>query len=113
MGKSFTPKYRVEYRDNDRTHTTDKLANWTSASGWLFSCPTRQMAWNSKEWGAPNDKNLEQWRVKFNESYKSGGVNYHISLAARVLVHISHARIVNQKTGDIVAVATMPAFEVV
>ncbi len=96
MGKTITPKYRVEFRDNDRN---------------AWSIFKRQI-WDCKAYGKPTAKNLATWREKMNTSFDNGGVNFHISKAAGFIVYISHAKIVSQKSGEIVAEYTMPMFEV-
>jgi hypothetical protein len=90
VGKVITPTYRVEYRDN---------ASRSNSS----------MAWQ----GRATQKRLEQWRKDYNKSFNHGGANYHVSQALGVVVHISHAWIINQRTGEIVAKTQMPMFEVV
>lgn len=87
MGKSYTPTYRVEYRDQ---------------SGWHSEC------WNGKA----TEARLEQWRVARNGSMQPGGVNAHIPPALGFQPHISHAKLVHQKSGQVVATTKMPMFEV-
>jgi hypothetical protein len=89
MGKVITPTYRVEYRDN--------ASRSTSAMHWR---------------GRATQKRLEQWRQDYNKSFNPGGVNFHVSQALGVVVHISHAWIVDQRSGDVVAKTKMPMFEV-
>lgn len=108
MGKSYKLAYRVEYRDNDRKHAPDTFRRWEGVTH-----PTKVMGWQVKDKGAPNKENLEKWRVAMNDGFNRGGVNYHVSLSAGVLVHISHARIIRQSDGEIMADVTMPMFEVI
>lgn len=91
MGRSYTPKYRVDYRDQ---------------GGWHSVC------WDTKRNGRPTDANLEQWRRKMNTSFNHGGVNHHVSKACGYLVHISKAALVNQRNGEPVAMVSAPMFEV-
>ena len=95
MKKDTIPTFVLEYRDNIHPN------RW------------HRIVWNSKKYGRPTDVNAEQWRVKMNESYKYSGINYHVSLHYGILVHVSHVRIVRQRTGEIIASATMPTFEII
>ena len=97
MGKSYTPKYRVETRDN-------------TAKPW--AAPNARQAWLVKDYGRATDENLAAWVRVTNRSFKSGGVNFHVSVAAGVEVHINWARIVEQATGEVVAEYFMPMFEI-
>jgi len=65
------------------------------------------MAWN----GRATKERLEQWRRDYNESFKPGNVNGHLS--TDVLLHITHARIVRQRDGAVIAETTMPTFELI
>ena len=94
MGKVYTPTFRAEVRDN-------------TSQAWFHS------AWNVKDHGRPTDKNAERYRRSLNESLKIGGVNEHISKAAGFLVHTSAVRVIRQATGQVVASAKAPLFEVV
>ncbi len=92
MGKSYTPKYRVEYRDQAGHY---------------------HMAWHHKRDGVANADNLEKWRKTYNRSFQHDGTNAHIAQARGTIPHISRAELILQKTGAIVAQVTMPMFEVV
>lgn len=94
MGKSYTPTFRVEYRDNASRTTSD-------------------MIWDCKTDGQPTVANLEKWRQGYNRSFNHGGTNYHVSLSIGIIVHINKAWIVRQSTDEIVAATAMPTFEVV
>jgi len=96
MGKSTTPKYRVEYFDN----TSGKILPHTQA-------------WDCKSYGRPSLENLEKWRKSMNQSFKPGGVNYHISESAKILIHITKASIVRQKDNVVVTYVKMPLFEAI
>jgi hypothetical protein len=89
MGRSVTPKFRVEYKTNDGREAV--------------------MCWNDPLHA--DAETLEHWRVTMNKSFQPGGVNGHLSTKA--VLHITSARLVHQKTGKTVATATMPMFEVV
>ena len=99
MGKTVTPKYRVE------TIETDGCKNVYS---WRCKGDCQ-----GKGYGNANTKNLEAWRVAFNASFNAGGVNFHISKVADHVPHISRATLVLQATGEVVASTSMPMFEVV
>lgn len=99
MSRDYIPTYRVEYKDN---YTDAALDYW------------HPMVWDVKRgYGKPTADNLENWRVALNESFKRGGVNYHISERRGILIHITHARSLPDDTDAIVASVTMPMFEVV
>lgn len=88
MGKTITPTFRVEYRD--------------------------QQGWHSECWdGRATDKRAEDWRIARNASMKTGGANEHIPPFLGFIPHISHVKIVHQRSGTVVAEAKMPMFEVV
>lgn len=96
MGKSYTPTFRVEYRDN------------TNAQILSFN----PMAWDCKMDGRPTVANLEKWRQGYNKSFNPGGVNFHVSKEIGVIIHISNAKLIRQSTGEVVAETAMPMFEV-
>ncbi len=101
MGKSYTPKYRVEYRDN--TMVVD------------MHVPTMhpgRISWPSNL-GKPTNAKAEDLRRKMNQSFQPGDVNGHVSKSLDVVVHIYRLWVIEQKTGQWVAEANMPAFEVV
>ncbi len=106
MGKSVTPKYRVEYRTN---HGFKHSSN----------PPIQAMCWdvvsrtNVTGHGKPTVENLQIWRDKFNESFLPEGVNGHLSTSAGFIVRIHWCRIVNQFTREVMCEFTAPAFEVI
>lgn len=102
MGRIITPKYRVEYR-------TNHLALGFVLSDMLTKDGKRvlTMCWD----GPATMPKLKEWRVRFNRSFQKGGANEHLS-QAHGEDHIHWARIVNQKTGQVVAEVTAPTFEV-
>lgn len=89
MAKHFTPKYRVETRENATAMTP--------------------AAWK----GRPTAARLADWVERYNESYKPGGVNFHVSKAHNVLIYTYYARIVEQATGRVVCEYRAPAFQVI
>ncbi len=68
--------------------------------------------WDSKHYGDANQENLEEWRTTLNDSFQPGGVNEHISEARGVIPHIVSAKLIHQRTGEMVAETEMemPAF---
>jgi hypothetical protein len=105
MGRVVTPKYRVEYRDNI-------LALGRSIGDHAATIDGRSVRVYSQAWkGRATAERLEDWRKTMNQSFQAGGVNAHVSRAHGMVPHINYARIVEQRTGRVVAVATMPMFE--
>lgn len=109
MGRTVTPKYRVEYRDNllsmgrtrpDAVSRVDRKA-------------VNIMAWKAKEDGRANAENLAKWRNGFNASFQADGSNAHLAEAFGAIPHIHFARIVRQSDDSVVAEFTAPMFEVV
>jgi hypothetical protein len=98
MGRSYTPTYRVEYRDNTMTR-------WTTPPHWL--------TYDSKRHGRPSNAKAEAIRVSLNASFGPDGVNFHVSQAAGVVIHVTKLWIVRQADGEVVGAATAPMFEVV
>jgi hypothetical protein len=97
MGRSYTPTFRVEYRDQKGWHD----------QAWSDPLGRTQLRKD------PTDAQAEEWRKTMNRSFDLGGTNYHVSQATGILLHISEVRIIRQKTGKVVATAKMPMFEVV
>ncbi|MFA5049293.1 MAG: hypothetical protein WC516_09780 [Patescibacteria group bacterium] len=86
MGKSITPKYRIEIDYNDHR------------------------VWNCKEYGKPTEKNLIRYIELYIQSLKIGGCNEHISKMLGYMPIPNKAKIINQFTGDIVASWNAPMF---
>ena len=98
MGRSMTPTYRIETWEGLNTSKT----------------PSVIMGWNVgglNGYGKPTAKNLAEWMKKYNDSYKFGGVNYHCSERAGVIIHAYKARIVRQSTGEVISEWQMEDFE--
>ena len=93
MGRVYTPTYRVEAASN---------VPGLTIFGWC--CRTN---------GRATDKNADRWRKGMNQSFQPGGNNWHVSKANGVVPHLHEVRIVRQRTGEVVAVASAPMFEVV
>ena len=74
MGKSYTPKYRLE------------------TPGFTHMC------WNSKQDGRPTIENLRKYRDQMEKSFLPGGVNEHLGIRK-----MGPCRIVNQFTRETVA----------
>jgi hypothetical protein len=100
MGRSITPTFRAEYKTQD--------GRW-NAIGW--NARATQCA-NVTVHGAPNERNAEVMRSKLNKSFANGGVNAHVSAAVGYILHVSAVRVIRQSTGEVVAMAVAPLFEV-
>ena len=92
MGRITTPTYRVETTLNKGSMTP--------------------FAWHGKQDGRATQKNLEAWRIGYNKSFQTGGVNGPRN-GSDTIVHISSARLIRQSTGEVVAEVKAPMFEVV
>lgn len=79
MGTSSTPTYRVEMSAGPKFHYTPA-------------------AWRIAGMGVPKDDNLKRYVETFERSTYPGGGNAHLGVTT-----IITAKIVNQRTGDIVA----------
>lgn len=90
MGKSITPKYRIE---------EFKIGFWT-----VSGC----MAWR-KEYGKPTVENLRKFRDGYNNTMKPGGANAHLSSRD----HFGALRIVRQSDNEVIAFYNPPLFEVI
>lgn len=93
MGRSTTPKHRIEFRDSSRK--------------------TQAVAWNTKWYGRANQNNLDQWVARYNGELELGGINDHISKALGFVPYITSAKIVNQKTDQTVAEYQMAMFQTI
>ncbi len=92
MSRTTTPTYRVE-----------PTVNVGSIS---------HFAWHYDQDGCANEANLEKWRQGYNKSFQVGGVNGPRN-ETDVIVHISSARLIHQKTGELVAETHAPTFEII
>lgn len=81
MGRSITPKYRVELAGNIRV---------------------TPMAWQ-RSYGRPTAANLAKMVQGYNDSYRPGGVNAHISEGMDVPARHDAARIVRQADDVVMA----------
>lgn len=97
MGRSYTPTFRVEYYDN----TMHPLAT------------PRTLMYDYKRHGKPTAARAEDMRQMLNKSFAPGGVNFHASQAAGVVIHVTRLKIVRQSCTTVVAEARAPMFEVV
>ena len=93
MGRTSTPTYRIEAASN--VHGLE-----------LFG-------WDCRRNGRPTDTSAEIYRERLNQSFTFGGHNFHLSESAGIIIHVYEIRIVRQKTGEVVACAKAPMFEVV
>lgn len=99
MGRSYTPKYRLEYRDNS-------LACRKNPHYFHWMCLPAGF-------GVPTERKLSEYRRALNTSFAPGGVNDHVSEGAGFVIHVGRVRAVEQKTGRVVAETVAPMFEVV
>lgn len=90
MGRSYMPKYRIEFSDQGG--------------------PQFPQAWRVREYGKPTTENIEKWVHSLVDSMKIGGVNEHISRAVGYIPVPNRAKVVNQYTGETVATWTAPMF---
>lgn len=96
MGKSITPTYRIEIQD--QTHRQERNAP--------------KMAWRSKDAGCANDANLKAYILAYAKSQEKGGTNEHISTILGDIPYPHAARIVRQRTGEVVATWQAGMFQV-
>ena len=81
MGRSYTPKFRIEYVS--------------------VGCGITKACWDGKFYGKPTVASLTKHAVGLNDSFKPGGVNEHVSKSfpgARV----TSARVVRQADGEVI-----------
>lgn len=91
MGKTTEYKYRVEQGSD--------LRGWQTFAGWSH--------------GRATVANLEKYRKALNASFLPGGVNDARKAGLSVTPYYSGLRLVNQRTGAVVAKTNAPMFEVV
>lgn len=85
MGRSTTPRYRVEF-------TQENLA-------------PGHVAWPDKYLGKPTTESLQKWVIDFEASMRPGGCNAHLGFHP-----VTKAIVIHQKTGNTVAEWYPPAF---
>lgn len=112
MGRIVTPTYRVEYQDNDQPREIVFVDGARTIATLPGSLHWKSMCWNGKRDGRPTAASLERWRQGYNRSFQPGGTNWRVSQAIGHVIHIQRARIVHQKSGEIIATVAMPMFEV-
>jgi len=95
MGHSYTPKFRVEYTDNNPKALGQKLS------------VRKSMGWTH---GVASASKLIEWREAMNKSFLPDGVNSHVS--KEFIYQIVNCRLVNQFTDEVVAEFKAPMFEV-
>jgi len=98
MGHSVTPTFRVEFTEG---RTFPQYIG--------FNCA----AWQTKYAGRPTNENLAKYVEAYHESLKPGNTNWHLCKSASHIPYWNKARIIRQKTGEIVAEWNAPAFMVV
>lgn len=98
MGKTYTPAYRAEYRDQQGWH----VMSWEVRSRYGMTAH-----------GAPTEANAEKLRRALNRSFRRDGVNAHVADLLGFVPHVSAVRIVRQDSGRVVVDVRAPMFEVV
>lgn len=99
MGRSYTPKYKVEVK-------TNLTGNHKVVSVWETKSRT-----NVQGYGRPNEKNLGKWVERHDESFQPNGCNFHVTKQIGVIPYVQEARIVNQQTGEVIAIYKMAMFQ--
>jgi len=94
MGRTITPKYRLEA---SYISFTNKRADIMS------------QVWD-KSYGKPTLDNVIKFRKEFNDSLKLGGVNQHLQNS---MSPIGTIRIIEQKTNQEIVKFVPPTFEVI
>lgn len=92
MGRSFTPKYRIESME------------WAPGVGGY----TGSYAWDGKRHGAPSIEAASKWREAMNKSFEAGGTNAHLAGT-----RIGSVKLVRQSDAKLMAEYTPPMFQVV
>jgi len=87
MGRSVTPKYRMEVKTN---------VGYFTPSIWR---------------GRATEQRLEVAVHAENKSFLPGGVNAHVANNLGAVPYIYKAKIINQMTGEVVAEYNAPAFQ--
>lgn len=85
MGKSITPKYRLEIYDNSGRHS---------------------QSWN----GRASEKRLNDYILTYGKSLESGGVNFHLSKSLGFIPYPNKAEIIEQRSGQVVTRWNAPMF---
>ena len=91
MGRTTTPKYRLEYLDNSRSGIAVHV-------------------YDARHYGKPTPESVEKWAVDFAKSQEIGQVNEHLSKASGYIRVPHYGRIVNQWTGVTAAEWKAPQF---
>jgi len=91
MGKSITPKYRIEIRS----------IPYIGINPPQYRGQFGHMLWDCKHYGKPTSQNLDKWVEETVKAFKPEFLN------------VGTARIVNQFTGEIEAVYQAPMFQVI
>jgi len=89
MGRSITPKYRMEFVDSQGVKV--------------------QMCWKGKA----TEKSLGEWVFAYHESMKSGGCNAHIPQSLGVFPAVNKAKVIRQVDNAVVATWNAPMFMVI
>jgi len=91
MGKSRTPRYRIELKMGGKFNVS--------------------FIYDARERGTPTEESAKKYRDGMNNSMKEGGTNYHITERQGFYKPYTDAKIVNQNTQEVVAEYKAPMFE--
>jgi hypothetical protein len=91
MGKTYLPKFRIDYSDRNGVYSVGCTQYGNSG----FS-----RIWETKYMGKVSAANLQKGYDVLVNSYLPGGANEHIGLSG--IPKAKTARVVNQKTGETV-----------
>ena len=95
MGKSITPKFRIEMSCIHFLNQRREIHRY---------------GYSVAQDGVPSADNAKKFRDGMNRSFQVGGTNEHLNGTQSPY---SNARIINQKTGECVAEYIAPMFEIV
>jgi len=87
MGKTYTPKHRIEFKLNDGM-----------TMGVAFK-------------GRVTERTVASFVANMNHSFKPGNCNGHLS--NKILLYVNSAKVIEQKSGNIVASYVAPMFQVI
>lgn len=87
MGKTVTPRNRIEYATNKQNGNGRWLKVWNTLSA-------------KGRW---NDQKLADYMIDFGKSFEVGGTNEHISREFGYVPYPVEARVVDQFTGEVKA----------
>jgi hypothetical protein len=100
MGTITLPKYALDIYTNKNVG-----GKWTKVK--VADC----LSWDIKQYGRPNEANLEKYVLAFGKSLESGGTNAHLSESFGFIPYPTKAVIrYNHSHGEAVATWDAPTF---